>query len=295
MLRGARRDRRRSGTNRSGRRRLLGQAERLRADAGRRGPGVPARRRRPGPRDRDRRARPRTPSPPRSSGAGSAARRRRLLSPLIGGRFSASAALRSAPSWMVLVSPHAAGPAPQEDPVSAFLFRLGRSSARHPFRVLGLWLVAAVAVMALQGSAGGQFDNSERVPGVESQHAADVLNDRFPSQGGQSARIVLHTDDGRLDDADHAADRRRRPAPQLAGRAPTSPASPTRSRPQSAAAQRRRADRLPRRHLRARQAHRPPSSTTRTAVTDAARAGGVRGRAHRRARPAGAGGLRAAS
>ena len=88
--------------------------------------------------------------------------------------------------------------------MSAFLYRLGRTSARHPFRVLGLWLVAAVAVMALQGSAGGEFDNSERVPGVESQHAADVLNDRFPSQGGLSARIVLHTDDGRLDDADHA-------------------------------------------------------------------------------------------
>ena len=41
------------------------------------------------------------------------------------------------------------------------------------------------------------------MPGVESQHAADVLNDRFPTQGGLSARIVLHTDEGRLDDADH--------------------------------------------------------------------------------------------
>src|SRR5688500_4988399 len=90
----------------------------------------------------------------------------------------------------------------QEDPVSAFLYRLGRTSARHPFRVIGIWLVAAVAVMALQGSAGGEFENSERVPGVESQHAADVLNDRFPSRGGMNARIVLHTDSGRLDDAD---------------------------------------------------------------------------------------------
>ena len=81
--------------------------------------------------------------------------------------------------------------------MSAFLYRLGRNSARHPFRVLGIWLLLAVAVIALQGSAGGKFDNSERVPGVESQHAADVLNHRFPSRGGQSARIVFHTDDGR--------------------------------------------------------------------------------------------------
>jgi len=87
--------------------------------------------------------------------------------------------------------------------VSAFLYRLGRSSARHPFRVLGLWLVAAVAIVALQGAAGGEFNDSERVPGVESQHAADVLTDRFPTQGGLSARIVLHTDTGRLDDAAH--------------------------------------------------------------------------------------------
>jgi len=41
--------------------------------------------------------------------------------------------------------------------VSTFLYRLGRSSARHPFRVLGLWLVAAVVVMSAQGSAGGAF------------------------------------------------------------------------------------------------------------------------------------------
>jgi RND superfamily putative drug exporter len=88
--------------------------------------------------------------------------------------------------------------------VSAFLYRLGRTSARHPFRVLGIWLVAAIAVVALQGSVGGHFDDSARVPGVESQHAADVLDARFPSQGGLSARIVLHADDGRLDDADHA-------------------------------------------------------------------------------------------
>ena len=53
--------------------------------------------------------------------------------------------------------------------MSALLFRLGRNSARHPFRVIGLWLVAAIAIVALQGAAGGQFDDSFRVPGVESQ------------------------------------------------------------------------------------------------------------------------------
>ena len=87
--------------------------------------------------------------------------------------------------------------------MSALLFRLGRSCARHPFRVIGLWLVAAIAIVALRGAAGGEFNDSFRVPGVESQRALDVLKDRFPSHGGQSARIVLHVDEGRLDDADH--------------------------------------------------------------------------------------------
>ena len=86
--------------------------------------------------------------------------------------------------------------------MSAFLFRLGRSCARHPFRVLGLWLVAAVAVVTLQGAAGGHYENSIRVPGVESQRAADTLRDRFPAQSGKTARIVFHTTDARLDDTD---------------------------------------------------------------------------------------------
>jgi RND superfamily putative drug exporter len=103
---------------------------------------------------------------------------------------------------MVGSSPQSAGEL-QEDPVSALLFRLGRSSARHPFRVIGLWLVAAIAIVVLQGAAGGKFDDSFRVPGVESQRAADILKDRFSSHAGQSTRIVLHANDGRLDDADH--------------------------------------------------------------------------------------------
>jgi RND superfamily putative drug exporter len=99
--------------------------------------------------------------------------------------------------------PASGGRTIQEVPVSALLFRLGRNCARHPFRVIGAWLVVAIAVLSLQGAAGGEFEDAFRVPGVESQRAADVLNDRFPSRGGQSARVVLHVDTGRLDDTVH--------------------------------------------------------------------------------------------
>src|SRR3954468_21133590 len=89
--------------------------------------------------------------------------------------------------------------------MSSFLFRLGHSAARHPWRVIGVWLTAAIAVMALSGSIGGSFKDDFRVPGVESQRAADILNDRFPSEAGGSARLVFHRDDGRLDEPAPAA------------------------------------------------------------------------------------------
>ena len=87
--------------------------------------------------------------------------------------------------------------------MSTFLFRLGRLCARYPFRVVGVWLVAAFAIVSIQHTAGGEFNDSFRVPGVESQRALDILSDRFPSRAGQSARIVLHVDNGRLDDTMH--------------------------------------------------------------------------------------------
>ena len=89
--------------------------------------------------------------------------------------------------------------------MSALLYRLGRSCARHPFRVIGAWLVAVVAVVSLQSGLGGEFNDSFRVPGVESQRASDIFTDRFPSRGGLAARIVFHVDTGRLDDVEHKA------------------------------------------------------------------------------------------
>src|SRR4051794_23099629 len=101
---------------------------------------------------------------------------------------------------MVPSSRRSAG-ATRRTTMSAFLYRLGRSCARHPFRVLGLWLVAAFTVVSLQGSVGGEYKDNFRIPGAESQQATDILTSRFPNQSGASSRIVLHADNGRLDDA----------------------------------------------------------------------------------------------
>ena len=40
--------------------------------------------------------------------------------------------------------------------MSQFLDRLGRVSARHPWRTLGIWVVIVFALIALSGSLGGE-------------------------------------------------------------------------------------------------------------------------------------------
>ena len=84
--------------------------------------------------------------------------------------------------------------------MSTSLFRLGRNCARHPFRVFGVWLIVAVAVLAVSGQRGGSFNDSFRLPGAESQKAADVLSARFPTQSGATGRVVFHSAVSRLDD-----------------------------------------------------------------------------------------------
>ena len=84
--------------------------------------------------------------------------------------------------------------------MSAFLFRLGRRTARHPYRTLGVWLLIAVAVFSLNSSFGGEVANDFRVPGVEAQQARDLLKERFPTQSGAAGQVVFHVPDGRLDE-----------------------------------------------------------------------------------------------
>ncbi|MGH9234959.1 MAG: MMPL family transporter [Acidimicrobiales bacterium] len=84
--------------------------------------------------------------------------------------------------------------------MSQFLYRLGRRTAAHPFRTIGVWVLVAVAVFAWQGAAGGDPVNDYRVPGVESQQASDTLADQFPDFAGASGRVVFHVEQGRIDD-----------------------------------------------------------------------------------------------
>ncbi len=80
--------------------------------------------------------------------------------------------------------------------MSRFLYRLGRGAGAHPWRMVAAWVVLAFAVLVLGSAAGGQSDESFRLPGAESQQAADALEARFPEQSLYSANVVFHAPEG---------------------------------------------------------------------------------------------------
>ncbi len=88
--------------------------------------------------------------------------------------------------------------------MSGFLEGLGRWCARHPWRTIAAWVLVAIVVGGLAASAKGYSDNFT-IPGTESQHATDLLKEKFPAQAGATAQVVMHSTDGALTDPKNAA------------------------------------------------------------------------------------------
>ena len=65
--------------------------------------------------------------------------------------------------------------------MSGFLDRLGRRAVRHHWWFIGVWVVAAVAIVVLAGALDGQFSDNFRIPDTQSQEALDLLEQRLPA------------------------------------------------------------------------------------------------------------------
>jgi RND superfamily putative drug exporter len=102
--------------------------------------------------------------------------------------------------------------------MSSFLYRLGRSSAAHPWRVLGAWVLLVVTAAMLASSFGAPLRDDWDVPGARSQRGLDLLREHGVG-GYASARVVVHDRSGaaipasdlselsrRLQDLEHVAD-----------------------------------------------------------------------------------------
>ena len=72
--------------------------------------------------------------------------------------------------------------------MSTLLYRVGRGAGRHPWRIVALWMVAAIAAIFLNSAVGGAPDETFRLPGAESQRGADLLEERFPEQSSSPQR-----------------------------------------------------------------------------------------------------------
>src|SRR5689334_9905701 len=63
--------------------------------------------------------------------------------------------------------------------------------------VLALWLLVLIACMFAGRTIGGAYSESLRLPGTESQKAADLLDKEFQSKAGDSGQLVVAAPDVR--------------------------------------------------------------------------------------------------
>ena len=77
------------------------------------------------------------------------------------------------------------------------LRNLARWCYRRRRTVLAVWLLALMGCVFLGKSVGGKYSQSLRLPGTESQKAADLLEADFPSRAGDSGQIVVSAPDVR--------------------------------------------------------------------------------------------------
>jgi RND superfamily putative drug exporter len=74
--------------------------------------------------------------------------------------------------------------------------RLGELCARRPWTVIVVWIAIACAVALVSRRVGSRFAERPTIPASESQRAADLVRQRFPSMSGASARVVFKAKSG---------------------------------------------------------------------------------------------------
>ncbi|HEX4010067.1 MAG TPA: MMPL family transporter [Solirubrobacteraceae bacterium] len=81
---------------------------------------------------------------------------------------------------------------------------VARTCVRRRFVVLGVWLVATIALVAISHRMGDNTNDNLSLPGTNSQQATDTLSHSFPAQANGTSPIVVHTAKGKLTDSQNA-------------------------------------------------------------------------------------------
>ncbi len=66
----------------------------------------------------------------------------------------------------------------------------------HRKTVIAAWIVALVGIGLVAGSVGADYSEDFKLPASDSEEAFTLLEDRFPSQSGESAQIVFKSEAG---------------------------------------------------------------------------------------------------
>jgi putative drug exporter of the RND superfamily len=88
--------------------------------------------------------------------------------------------------------------------MTGVLYGIARFSVRRRFVVLGVWLVAAIALIAVSHRLGENTSENLSLPGTDSQRATDTLKRSFPDQANGTSPIVLHAHSGKLTEAKYS-------------------------------------------------------------------------------------------
>jgi putative drug exporter of the RND superfamily len=93
------------------------------------------------------------------------------------------------------VTDHAPTGTPRFRPTGA-LASFARRCAYNPWRVIGLWALATIALIVLTLAFHGKLVNEFTLPGSDTQRAADLLKAKFPAQNGSSLTFVFQAKKG---------------------------------------------------------------------------------------------------
>jgi putative drug exporter of the RND superfamily len=88
--------------------------------------------------------------------------------------------------------------------MTGVLYGLARFCVRRRLVVLGVWLVATIALVAVSHRLGENTSENLSLPGTDSQRASDTLAKSFPDQANGTSPIVLHAYSGKLTESRYA-------------------------------------------------------------------------------------------
>ncbi len=75
---------------------------------------------------------------------------------------------------------------------------LARACARHRWRTVIIWIIAAAAIVVGAGTIGGTLVDEFTIPDSDAQRAQDLLEQRFPQRSGESATLVFAVPAGEI-------------------------------------------------------------------------------------------------